>query len=137
MYVVPRATEVAMEMSSDGGTGAQEKQVTVAYDGGGCKREQRNETMTWAIYNVQTWGTPGREPRPDADHGKDRTGDHHLVNRLVGLTQWSSMPVAFYCARHLSIIASQGSRSEMKGEDWVGWRHNCRYRSGDMAELTL
>jgi hypothetical protein len=76
-----------MEMSSDGGTGAQEKQVTVAYDGGGCKREQRNETMTWAIYNVQTWGTPGREPRPDADHGKDRTGDHHLVNRLVGLTQ--------------------------------------------------
>jgi hypothetical protein len=67
MYVVPRATEVAMEMSSDGGTGAQEKQVTVAYDGGGCKREQRNETMTWAIYNARTRATAGCRPRQGQD----------------------------------------------------------------------
>ena len=61
-----------METSSDGGTGAQEKQVTVAYDGGGLQKgaEERDDDMGH-IY-VQTWGTPGREPRPDGDHGKDR-----------------------------------------------------------------
>lgn len=43
-----------MEMSSDDGG-----KVTVAYDGGGCKREQRTEMTAWAyIYSFKTWGRP-------------------------------------------------------------------------------
>jgi len=71
-YVVPRATEryLAMEMSSDGGTGAQEKkkQVTVAYDGGGCKWE-KDETMSLMAMGIYMDKRGGRQ---DATAGQDR-----------------------------------------------------------------
>lgn len=72
-----------------------------------------------------------RTPRQGKDCEDRLSGDHHLVTyhcfALVNTRQWRSTAPA--------IITPQGSRSrsEMQGEDRTGWRHSCRYRSGDMA----
>ena len=61
-----------METSSDGGTGAQEKQVTVAYDGGGLQKgaEERDDDMGH-IYMYKRGGrqdaTAGWRPRQAQD----------------------------------------------------------------------
>jgi hypothetical protein len=58
------ATEVAMELSSDGATGAQEKLLaTVAYGGQWCEgeQEQRNgTTVAWAYMYERAGGRHGR-----------------------------------------------------------------------------
>jgi hypothetical protein len=102
---------------------AKGKQVTVAYMKGGCKREQRNETMTWTILVyvcVYIYKRGGRTPRPV------RTGPVATLGLVLtrpcpcALAQLPSIPVARVLLRPPSLQ----SRCELKGEGWIGWRHD-------------
>jgi hypothetical protein len=123
---------------------AKGKQVTVAYMKGGCKREQRNETMTWTILvyvcvYIQTWGT-------DATARPARTGTGPVATLGLVLTRPCPCGLALHTsgarstapAISVSPFATQQSRCELKGEGWIGWRHDTTVaivRSGDMAGL--
>lgn len=82
-----------------------------------------NSSICMCIY-IQTWGT-------DATAGKDRTGGHAWFGFNTALSL-CPCPVALHTsgarstapAISVSPFATLQSRCELKGEGWIGWRHD-------------